>query len=297
MTGFMALPAAIRAAIYMMGAVVSFTLMAISGRAIDTGLDTFEIMTYRSLFGIIIVLGCGYGAGTLHQINARQWRLHLVRNLFHFTGQNLWFYAILYIPLSQLFAFEFSTPLWVALMAPLVLAERLTMTRGLAAILGFVGIIMVARPDFSDLNPAIMAAACCAIGFAGATTFTKLLTRTDSITCILFWLTVLQAVFGLVCAGYDGDIAVPQGAQIFWVILIGVCGLLAHFCITRALQSAPATVVQPLEFVRLPVVAFVGYLLYSEPLELAVFAGAAVILAANILNLRAEVISTSRSEV
>jgi len=279
----------------MLGAIVSFTLMAISGRALEDKLDTFEIMTYRSIFGIFIVLAVSRWANTLHHIRATPMKLHILRNLFHFAGQNLWFYAILYIPLSQLFAFEFSTPLWVAIMAPFILQERLTASRISAAVIGFVGILIVARPDFSSFDFAVIAAALCAVGFAGAAVCTKLLTRTETTTSILFWLTVLQAIFGLVCAGYDGQMNIPEGSEIFWVVVIGICGLLAHFCITSALQCAPATVVTPLEFVRLPLVTLVGFFLYNEQLEWFVFFGATIVLAANIMNLRAEVKNTAQS--
>ena len=278
----------IKAGFWMLGAMTSFTLMAISGRSLADKLDTFEIMTYRSFIGIAIVLLFAYRAGTLGEVRTRYLKLHIIRNIFHFSGQNLWFFAILYVPLSQMFVFEFSTPLWVAVCAPLVLGERLTLSRFMAAAIGFFGILVVARPDFSDVNPAIIAAAFCAVGFAGATLATKILTRTETITAILFWLTVLQAVFGVICAGYDGVMDVPRGSEWLWVVIIGICGLCAHFCITTALQLAPATIVTPFEFLRLPLITFVGVVLYGEQLEWLVFLGAFIVLLANIMNIRAE---------
>ena len=278
----------IKAGFWMLGAMISFTLMAISGRSLADKLDTFEIMTYRSFIGIAIVLLFAYRAGTLGEVRTRYLKLHIIRNIFHFSGQNLWFFAILYVPLSQMFVFEFSTPLWVAVCAPLVLGERLTLSRFMAAAIGFFGILVVARPDFSDVNPAIIAAALCAVGFAGATLATKILTRTETITAILFWLTVLQAVFGVICAGYDGVMDVPRGSEWLWVVIIGICGLCAHFCITTALQLAHATIVTPFEFLRLPLITFVGVVLYGEQLELLVFLGAFIVLLANIMNIRAE---------
>ena len=288
MNGFLVLPASLRAGIWMTGAMLSFTLMAISGRSLADKLDTFEIMTYRSLIGIVIVLAVAFYAGTWRQFSTQRLGLHLVRNLFHFAGQNLWFFALIYVPLSQMFVFEFSSPLWVAIFAPLILSERLTLTRFFAATIGFFGILVVVRPDFSNLPPELIAAALCAIGFAGATITTKLLTRTETITCILFWLVALQALFGFIMAGYDGQIDVPQGTEWGWLSLIGVCGLCAHFCITSALQLAPATVVTPFEFLRLPMVSVVGVWLYSEGLEWQVFVGALVVLGANWMNIRAE---------
>ena len=289
MNRFLVLPASLRAGIWMTGAMLSFTLMAISGRSLADKLDTFEIMTYRSLIGIVIVLAVAFYAGTWRQFSTQRLGLHLVRNLFHFAGQNLWFFALIYVPLSQMFVFEFSSPLWVAIFAPLILSERLTLTRFFAATIGFFGILVVVRPDFSNLPPELIAAALCAIGFAGATITTKLLTRTETITCILFWLVALQAMFGFIMAGYDGQIDVPQGTEWGWLTLIGVCGLCAHFCITSALQLAPATVVTPFEFLRLPMVSIVGVWLYSEGLEWQVFVGALVVLGANWMNIRAEI--------
>lgn len=286
----------VRAAFWMAGAMISFTIMAIGGRSLSGELDTFEIMMYRSFVGIVLVVGGATWAGTLGQIPTQRAGLHMVRNLSHFAGQNLWFYAVALIPLSQLFAFEFTTPLWVAALAPFVLGERWTATRLFTVMVGFIGILLVARPDTTTLSPAIIAAALCAIGFAGATLATKLLSATESVTCILFWLVVMQGIFGLLCAGIDGDITLLTRHTLPWAVLVGVCGLVAHFCITNALVLAPATVVMPLEFLRLPLITLVGFWLYSEPLLLSVFVGAAIILVANIINIRAEVAVANRSE-
>jgi drug/metabolite transporter (DMT)-like permease len=133
-----------------------------------------------------------------------------------------------------------------------------------------------------------MAAAASAVFFAFTTIFTKRLTRTQSITCILFYLTVLQLIFGLIMAGYDGDIAIPDAQTLPWLLLIGVAGLLAHFCITNALAIAPATVVIPIDFIRLPVIAVIGMLVYSEAVDIWVFVGAAIIFAVNYLNIWVE---------
>ncbi len=278
----------LNAALWMFGAIISFSLMAIAGREVGQHLDTFEIMFYRSLIGIAIVLSIAKIAGTLGEINTRQFGLQTVRNLSHFAGQNLWFFALTTVPLSQLFAFEFSTPLWVAVLAPFFLAEKLTRMRTFCAALGFVGILIVARPDTTTLSPHIIAAALCAVGFAGAAITTKLLTRTQTITCILFWLTAMQAVFGLITAGYDGDIHLPNLVQSFWLVIIGLCGLAAHFCITKALSLAPAIIVTPFDFLRLPLISIVAYFLYQEVLEWPVVVGAIIVFTANLLNLRNE---------
>jgi len=278
----------LRAALWMMGSITSFSAMAVAGRELGGHLDTFEIMMYRSLVGVITVVTLASLYGTWGQINRRNFGIQIGRNLAHFTGQNLWFYAVTVIPLAQVFALEFTSPLWVIVLSPFILGERLTKVRALAAVLGFVGILCVARPTIAGLNAGVITAASSAIFFALTIMLTKRLTRSQTITCILFYLTVTQLVFGVVMAGYDGEIAVPDTAQMPLLLLIGIAGLLAHFCLTNALSIAPATVVVPIDFIRLPLIAVIGMLVYAEALDIWVFIGGAIIFAGNYLNLWVE---------
>lgn len=278
----------VRAAIWMIGAVVSFSAMAIAAREISFELDTFEIMMYRSFIGIVIVLSIAFLTGSLNQINTRSMPLHFVRNISHFAGQNLWLFAITIAPLAQVFALEFTLPIWAMFMAVFVLNERLTANRVVTAFVGFIGILIVTRPWAEGINLGVIAGALAAIGFAGSAVFTRLLTRTVSITCIMFWLTTMQAIFGIICAGYDGDIALPSLAITPWLVLIGASGLVAHFCLTKALSLAPASVVTPVDFARLPIIAILGMLLYDEPLQMSVFIGAIIIFTANYFNILVE---------
>ena len=277
----------LKAALWMIGAIASFTSMAVAGRAVSFELDTFEIMLFRSLTGIVVVVTVAWATGTIHQIRRERLGLHAVRNLCHFAGQNLWFFALTMIPLAQVFALEFTTPIWVIILSPLLLRERLTFVGVASGLLGFVGILIVARPDPSNISIGILAGAGCAVFFALTAILTRKLTQSETITTILFYLTVMQAGFGLICAGYDGDIALPSAQSLPWVMLIGFAGLLAHFCLTNALRIAPASVVMPIDFVRLPTIAVVGMLFYDEPLEMAIFAGAALIFIANYINIAA----------
>ncbi|MBS0563450.1 MAG: DMT family transporter [Proteobacteria bacterium] len=277
------------AALWMGGSVLGFCLVAISGRALRTHLDTFEVMLYRSLVGVVAVTAAAALAGRLGEIGTRSLGLHLVRNTVHFAGQNLWLFALSLIPLAQLFALEFSYPIMVALSAPLLLGERLSGGRLLSAAAGFAGILIVARPLApGGLSPGLLAAMACAVGFAGAAILTKRLTRTVSVLCILFWLTLMQTLMGLACAALDGRVALPSAAALPWVLAIGLAGLVAHFSLTKALSLAPASLVVPVDFLRLPMIALVGAAFYGEPLDAWVLVGGAVILGANWLNLAAD---------
>ena len=278
----------LKAALWMTGAIASFSAMAVAGRAVSFELDTFEIMMYRSLVGVVLVLMGSTLLGTRSQIRATRLGTHAIRNLGHFAGQNLWFYAITVVPLAQVFSVEFTAPIWAMLLAVVILGEALTRARIIAAVIGFVGILFVARPWGDRFDPNIVFPALAAIGFAVSAVFTRLLTRTETITTILFWLTVMQAVFGLVCAGIDGDVALPSATTAPWLALIGCAGLVAHLCLTTALSLAPASVVMPIDFARLPVIAIVGMVLYDEPLNLWVILGATLIFAGNYYNILVE---------
>lgn len=273
------------ASAWMVGAIVSFSLMALSGREALASLDTFELMFYRSLGGIFIVLVFGVITGTLGQIGLRNMRLHVFRNIFHFAGQNLWFYAVAVIPLAQVFALEFSFPVWVALAAPLLLGEKLTKPRIFTAVVGFLGVLVVSQPGVGTFNFGVVAGALCAIGFAGSYIYTKMLTRYESATSILFWMSVIQAILGLVTAGIDGEISIPGLEAMLWVVAITFTGLFAHFCITRALALAPAVIVAPLDFLRLPLIAVIGMLFYGENIDVFIITGAVLIVGANYTNL------------
>lgn len=272
----------------MLGAVASFALMAVAGRHILVVFNTFDLMLYRSLIGFALVAALIWRSpGGFAQIRSRRPASHVRRNLFHYTGQNLWFFAVAAIPLSQLVALEFTNPLWVTLLAPLLLGERLTPRGIAAALIGFVGVLIVARPGHAPLAAGHVAALAAAVCFALNTIYTREIRSVDSVLCVLFWMTLSQGAMSLVLSLAFGGVPLPQLALVPWLAIVGLTGLSAHYSLTSALGHAPATIVAPMEFIRLPVMAFLGAWLYGEDLSLAVFAGAAVIILGNLLNLGA----------
>ena len=278
----------LKAALWMAGAIASFSSMAVAGRAVAGTHDTFEMMMYRSFVGLTIVCILLTATRSWHQVTRRSMGLQMTRNATHFIGQNLWFYAVTLIPLAQLFALEFTSPLWVLVLSPLILGEKMTKVRALAAVMGFVGILIVARPSPETMNIGVATAMASAIFFALTIMFTRRLTRTETVHCILFWLTFLQAIMGVIAVFWDGQITLPTAQTAPWLVLIGLAGLVAHFCLTNALAIAPATVVVPIDFIRLPVIAIVGFFVYGEALDVWVFIGALVIFAGNYLNIWTE---------
>jgi drug/metabolite transporter (DMT)-like permease len=277
--------ALLRAAIWMIGAILSFSAMAIAGREAGLTLDTFEIMMYRSLVGVLVVAGAITLMRRWHLVSSERLTQHGLRNMAHFTGQNLWFYAVSVIPLAQVFALEFTSPIWVILLAPLFLGEKLTRMRALAVALGFVGILIVARPSPQTFTSGVACAAGSAVVGALTHSATKRLTRSESLWSMMFWLTAMQLVLGIVFAGWDMDIALPDAQSLPYLLVIGCAGLSAHFCITNALSLAPAALVVPIDFARLPFIALLAWLIYGESVEIWLFVGAALILIGNFINI------------
>jgi drug/metabolite transporter (DMT)-like permease len=232
---------------------------------------------------IVIVALSG---GGMAQVATRRLPLHGLRNTIHFIAQYSWFSALMLIPLSQLIAIEFTAPLWVALLAPILLAERLTLTRILAATIGFVGIIVIVRPGSVPITQGTLLAITAAIGFACAMITTKKLVRTESILCILFHMAWMQLLASAVLI-YP-NIVVPTPEIFGWVFVVAVASMMAHYGLSSAFSYADAITVAPMDFLRLPVMTLVGVILYNETLDQIVLVGAAIVIIANFINVFGE---------
>lgn len=272
---------------WMTVALFSFLLIGIAGREAGRGLDALDIMVYRSWLGVSILAIALYAAGgRVVDLRTRQLPLIAIRSGVHFVAQYAWLVAVTLIPLAELFAIEFTAPLWTALLAPIFLKERLTGTRLTAATLGFAGILMVVSPGSFSIGPGSLFAFTAAVGFAFHYVMTKHLTRQDSAFLLLFYTNAIQGLIAIALT--IGMPKVPSPVTALWVLALTVLGLFAHYALARAFALADAIVVAPMDFLRLPLVAVVGVLVYAEPLTPALIVGAAIIVTANFVNLWGE---------
>lgn len=276
-----------RALGWMSCALASFSAVAITGRAASQGATTLEVMFYRCFISLTIVLAVVLLGPGLGGMRTSRLTLHALRALIHFIGQYAWLAALLMIPLAQLFALEFTAPIWVALFAPLFLGERLTRTRVLAALLGFAGLLVVARPGAMALEAGVVLALVSAVSFALSMTCTKALSQGEGPMRILFYMIVFQTPMSLMLAPF-GMIRIPDWTTFGWITLLALAALLAQYALVRAFALADAVVVAPMDFFRLPLIAIVGAILYAEPFEPLVLLGGAIVIAGNALNLWGE---------
>lgn len=269
----------------MSGALVSFLAMGIAGRELSVELNTFQILFFRSLIGLFIVSAVLAHTGWA-QAKTENLRLHLVRNISHYIGQFGWFFAISVIPLAQVFAIEFTIPIWTALLAPLLLSERLTSIRLLVIAIGFAGIVVILRPGMVPFEVGAASALIAALGYALSHTLTKKITRTDSPLAVIFYMTAMQLPLGAIPSFLDWT--TPSTEMYPWLVLVGATALSAHFCMAKAFNHADAIVVVPMDFLRLPLVAVLGLVMYGEALDPWVLGGGLIILGAISINILAE---------
>jgi drug/metabolite transporter (DMT)-like permease len=213
--------------------------------------------------------------------------LHILRNSVHFASQYAWALSLTLLPLATVFALEFTMPAWVALLAIPWLGERMTAVRAGGIVLGFLGVLIIVRPGAESFHPAVLLVLAAALGFAVSIITTKQLTANVGTFAILFWMNAMQLPMGL--AGSDPLFMLRlEAAHIPFVMGVAIAGLASHFCLTNAFRSGDATLIVSFDFLRIPLIALVGWLFYSEPLDLFVFAGAAVIIVGVVWSLRAE---------
>jgi len=278
----------VRAVLWMVGALVSFSAMAVSVRVLSVRLHIIEILAIRNFGGLAMLLAFGATRPALfHAMTRRRAGLHLMRNCCHFAGQYLWAVSLTLLPLATVFALEFTMPAYAALLAVLFLRERMTPSRIGVVICGFLGVLVILRPGFESFRPAAVMVLIAAFLYAVALTQTKALTSTETTFAILLWMNLIQLPLALVATDprayltLDTIDAVPACA-------VAVAGLASHLCLAQAFRAGDATLVVPLDFMRIPLIAVVGWWFYGEALDIYVFAGAGLIIAGVLWNLRVE---------
>ncbi|HZF78720.1 MAG TPA: DMT family transporter [Rubrivivax sp.] len=278
-----ATPSIARAAGWMAGWLTLMVVIAVAGREASRELSVFQIMLLRSTLGMAMLWPLIRAAGGLRAMRTERLPQHVARNVVHYAAQYGWFVALLLIPLAQVVSIEFTMPIWSAVLAVFFLGERMSGRKWFAVLLGLVGVAVIVRPTAGQLNAGQMISLASALGFAVSIVLVKSLTRTDAAVAISFWMLVVQSAIGLVPALWVWQW--PSMAAWGWVVVVAFCGTYSHYCFARAMEQADATVVVPMDFLRVPLTALVGWLVYSERLDLFTAVGVGLILAGNVMNL------------
>jgi drug/metabolite transporter (DMT)-like permease len=273
-----------KAAAWMAGWLTAMVVMAVAGREATRTLHVFQIMEMRSLIGFLFLWPLLHASGGLAAMRTRRLGQQIARNAVHYAAQFGWFFALTLIPIAQVVAIEFTMPIWTALLAVSFLGERLGAARIVAVVLGIVGVAVIVRPGLDHVDPGQLIALGAAMGFAISMILVKSLTATESTVAIIFWMLVVQSAIGLVPALLVWR--TPSAAVWPWILVIALCGTYSHFCMTQALRHAEATMIVPMDFLRVPLSAVAGWLVFGERIDVFTVVGAVLILLENLLNMR-----------
>jgi drug/metabolite transporter (DMT)-like permease len=279
-----------RVVLWMVGTLLSFSVMALSIRELATaGLSIFEILAIRSGVALLVLLVLLAVRPDLcvHAL-PRRMKLNLLRNSVHYASQYAWALSITMLPLAMVFALEFTMPGWTALLAVWLLHERLTPSRIGVVVLGLIGVLVILRPGIASFNPAAFLVLAAAFGYAITMITTKQLTMTETTFGIVFWMAVIQLPLSLIGGGDPMVFFHLETRHILPALGVGTAGLTSHYCLSNAFRAGDATLVVPLDFMRIPLIAVVGWAFYGEPLDVFVLLGALIIVAGVLWNLRAE---------
>jgi drug/metabolite transporter (DMT)-like permease len=277
-------PSKPKAALWMSGWLTLMLVMTIAGRETTRELSVFQLLEVRSVLGFFLLYPLIHLNGGVAILKTARLPQHIARNLIHYGAGLCWFFALTLIPIGQVVAIEFTMPIWTAILAVSFLGERMTVWKIAAIVLGLVGVLVIVRPATGQINPGQLIALAAAVGFGISIALVKFLTRTENTLSILFWMLVVQSV-----AGFFPTLFVwvwPTPYVWGWIVVIAICGMFSHFCMVRAMLYADATIVVPMDFLRVPLTATAGWLLYSERLDLLTVVGAVLILTGNLLNLK-----------
>jgi drug/metabolite transporter (DMT)-like permease len=274
--------------LWMSGTLIAFIVAALSVRALSNTLNAFEMMTIRSAGGLAILLVmAAFQPELRHSVRANRMALQGLRNVVHFGSQICWTLAVTMLPFATVFALEFTIPAFVAVLAVLFLGERMTAHRATALVACFIGVLVILRPGFGGIQPAMLIMIAGALLFATAAIATKKLITTEATFSIMLWMNLMQLPMNLLGSDplfilkLDLSMALP-------VIGIAGAGLAIHYCLTNAFRCGDAIVVIPMDFLRVPLIALIGWAFYGERLDAVVFAGAALIVGGVLWNVRGE---------
>jgi drug/metabolite transporter (DMT)-like permease len=268
----------------MLAAVAAFIGMMLSIRDLSGTLSVSQILLMRCVVGLpllLVLIPALYGPSGFVRIRTANLKLQLFRNLMHFIGQMCWIFGIAVLPLATILAIEYSTPLWAVLFGALVLAEYPSRAQKIALAVGFCAVLAIVRPGIGDISVEMLIVVAGAASYAAAHMTTRVLGRTDDSLAVVFWMNLLQMPFALGWAVFDWN-PIPDAA---WpmILLMGASGVLAHQFMSKSLAMAPLSVVMPIDYLRLPLVAAVGTLFYGEPLDPVIIGSAIVLIGAVLL--------------
>ena len=273
------LPAPVRAALWMVAASSAFAAMIILIRELTATFDPLQVVFFRNVFGLIAMLPWLAGHG-LRALRTQRLGLHALRATIGIVSMICWFTALSLMPLAEATALSFTAPIFASVLAVIFLGEVMRLRRWSATAVGLLGTLVILRPDGSSIEAAAMLALASAVLGAASPIFVKIMARTESTGAIVTYMVLFLTPLSLVPALLVWQ--QPSLVELGFAALLGLAGTLGHLCFTRALATADATVVVPFDYLRLPAVALMAWLVFAEVPVIWTWIGGAIIAASSI---------------
>ncbi|MDC0033129.1 DMT family transporter [Alphaproteobacteria bacterium] len=268
----------LRGSLWGLGMVAGLGGVSIAVRALKPDIAIQELLFFRAFIGLIAITIIMAPKGWRLLIPRRP-GLQVIRNLFHVSAQYCMFSAVVIIPLAEVTSIEFTIPLITALMAAALLKEQIGRTRWTGMIVGFIGVLFVVRPGFEVVPPAMLIAIFGAVLFSYNNILVKKLSEVEEAGTMVFVMNVIQSLV-LIGPAYLAW-TTPEWHHVPWLLLLGLSGILTHYCLSRALAIADTSVVLPLDFLRLPIIALIAYWVWDETFSPWSAVGAVIIVASS----------------
>lgn len=276
---FETFPDPVKAALLIVFAGLLFSSMNAMIRHASSELHPLQIVFFRSLFGFAAMIPWLSRQG-IRALHTRRPGLIGLRTLLGFVSMATWFSALAVVPLGNAVALGFTAPLFAALAAVFVLREVIRARRITALAVGFGGMLVILRPGVESVGAGELMVIVSALTMALSVVTMKLLTRTEKVGSLVVYQTLLITPVALVPALLVWSW--PSAAMWFWVVLIGIVASTAHMAFTRAFALADTMYLMPFDYLRLPQVAFLGWMLFGEPTDVYTWVGAAIIAASSL---------------
>ena len=273
------IPGPTQGLLYMLMATIVLACMHGLVRYLGDGLHPFVIAFYRNLFGLVAILPLVLRAG-LPGLRTQHPKLMLLRSLSGIVAMLTWFYGLSKVPTAEATALSFTAAIFTALVAYLMLGEKMRRHRWFAIFGGFIGVIVVLQPNTDNYNPYMLLILISCVFWGLSVSLVKLLTRTDSTTSIVAWMSILLTILSLPPALFYW-----QWPSLDQIILLGIMGVLAtigHLGMTQALSLADTTAVMSIDFMRLIWAAMIGAFFFSDAFDMYTWVGATIIFASGL---------------
>lgn len=245
-------------------------------RHLGSDLPASEGAFIRYAVGLAIISPALIGAFK-RKIPAKVWKLYTMRGLAHGIAVMLWFYAMARIPVAEVTALGYTSPIFVTIGAALFLGEKLRARRIIAVLIGLVGVLIILRPGFQEIGPGQLAQLAAAPLFAASFIFAKLLTNDappgEIVAMLSVGCTVVLLPFAI------AEWRNPTLEEFLWLTATAICATMGHYTLTKAYQCAPITVTQPVTFLQIVWATILGVVMFGEPADIFIVVGAAVIVA------------------